>query len=227
MSKPQTWRNRIVGHGEEAPDQLLANPGNWRIHPKAQQDALAGVLDEVGWVQDIIVNRQTGHVVDGHLRVSLAISRRESTVPVVYVDLDPAEEALVLATIDPLSAMAAADKEQLDSLLREVQTSDEAVNGLLNDLRMEVARQELKEERQKRDMYGTLAVVDGYDWEIDPAKLGYRLEAVAHCAKRGRALELYAGKGILSYWYRRLFDELVRVDTSSEGQPDVVAKAEA
>ena len=39
------WRNRITGSGEEAPDQLLANPANWRIHPKAQQDALAGALD--------------------------------------------------------------------------------------------------------------------------------------------------------------------------------------
>ncbi len=38
------WRNRITGAGEEAPDQLLANPANWRIHPKAQQDALAGAL---------------------------------------------------------------------------------------------------------------------------------------------------------------------------------------
>ncbi len=28
------WRNRITGSGEEAPDQLLANPANWRIHPK-------------------------------------------------------------------------------------------------------------------------------------------------------------------------------------------------
>jgi hypothetical protein len=37
-----SWRNRISGAGEEAPDQLLANPANWRIHPKAQQDALAG-----------------------------------------------------------------------------------------------------------------------------------------------------------------------------------------
>ena len=45
------WRNRITGSGEEAPDQLLANPANWRIHPKAQQDALAGALDQVGWVQ--------------------------------------------------------------------------------------------------------------------------------------------------------------------------------
>ncbi len=38
------WRNRITGTGEEAPDQLLANPANWRVHPKAQQDALAGAL---------------------------------------------------------------------------------------------------------------------------------------------------------------------------------------
>ena len=47
MAKTATaWRNRIVGHGEEAPDQLLANPKNWRIHPKAQQDA--GVHGEDG-----------------------------------------------------------------------------------------------------------------------------------------------------------------------------------
>lgn len=130
----EAWRNRIVGHGQESPEQLLANPANWRVHPKSQQDALAGVLNEVGWVQDIIVNQQTGHVVDGHLRVSLAISKREPSVPVVYVDLDPAEEALVLATLDPLSAMAATDKEQLDSLLREVQSGEAGVQAMLAEL---------------------------------------------------------------------------------------------
>lgn len=77
----QHWRSRIIGHGEEAPDQLLANPRNWRIHPKAQQDALTDALDQVGWVQDIIVNQRTGHVIDGHLRISLAISQQEKTVP--------------------------------------------------------------------------------------------------------------------------------------------------
>lgn len=115
------WRNRIVGQGEEAPDQLLANPRNWRIHPKAQQDALAGALDQVGWVQQVIVNRRTGMLVDGHLRVELAISRNEPTVPVVYVDLSPEEEALVLASIDPISAMAGRDDEKLRQLLAEVE----------------------------------------------------------------------------------------------------------
>jgi hypothetical protein len=88
------WRNRITGSGQEAPDQLLANPANWRIHPKAQQDALAGALDQVGWVQQVLVNRRTGFVVDGHTRFALALRRGEPTVPVLYVDLDPAEEAL-------------------------------------------------------------------------------------------------------------------------------------
>ena len=128
------WRSRIVAHGEEAPDQLLANPKNWRVHPKEQQAALEGVLDEVGWVQDVVVNRRTGHLVDGHLRVSLALRREEPSVPVVYVDLSEQEEALVLAALDPVAAMAAADKEKLDLLLHEVQTSSAGVQAMLADL---------------------------------------------------------------------------------------------
>src|SRR5207249_8671297 len=112
-----SWRNRIVGHGAEAPDQLLANPANWRTHPKEQQVALAGSLSEVGWVQQVLVNRTTGHVVDGHLRVELAISRNEPSVPVTYVELSLAEEQLVLATLDPLAAMAAAEQDALPALL--------------------------------------------------------------------------------------------------------------
>lgn len=125
------WRSRIVGHGEEAPDQLLANPGNWRIHGKAQQEALAGVLDEVGWVQDVIVNQRTGHMIDGHLRVTLAMRHNEPMIPVVYVDLAPEEEALVLATLDPLSAMATTDAAQYDALLRDVDAQSAAVQEML------------------------------------------------------------------------------------------------
>lgn len=128
------WKSRIVGHGEEAPDQLLANPQNWRIHPKAQQDALSGMLNEVGWVQSVIVNQTTGHLVDGHLRVSLALRDGAESVPVVYVDLTPAEEALVLASIDPIGALAATDSAILDQLLAEVTTTSGELQKLLDDL---------------------------------------------------------------------------------------------
>ena len=125
------WRSRIVGHGEEAPDQLIANPRNWRIHTQGQQDALAALLDQVGWVQDVVVNRRTGYVVDGHLRVVLAISRAEATVPVVFVDLSPEEEALVLAALDPLSAMAVADEDALRALLADVSVHSDALMTML------------------------------------------------------------------------------------------------
>lgn len=113
------WRNRIVGKGHEAPDQLLANPKNWRIHPFPQQEALMEALDRVGWVKEVIVNRVTQHVVDGHLRVSVALSRGEKTIPVSYVDLTLEEEQLILAVLDPIAELAGVDKEVFAMLARD------------------------------------------------------------------------------------------------------------
>lgn len=129
-----TLRNRIVGYGEVDPADLLANPKNHRIHPKAQQDALAGSLEEVGWVRDILVNRASGFVIDGHARVALALRRGERSVPVSYVDLTSKEEALVLASLDYITGMAAIDNEQLDALLREVSTGNAALQAMLSDM---------------------------------------------------------------------------------------------
>ncbi len=81
------FRSRIVGSGTASPAEILANPRNWREHPEQQERALEGLLREVGWVQQVIVNKTTGHLVDGHLRVSLAKRRGEATIPVIYVEL--------------------------------------------------------------------------------------------------------------------------------------------
>ena len=134
MADERRWRNRIVGSGEEAPDQLMANPKNWRIHPLTQQDAVEAALDEVGWVQQVIVNQTTGCLVDGHLRVALAISREETSIPVTYVDLTEREEALVLATLDPLAGLATTDAEKLGQLLEEAGTAGEGLQNLMDDL---------------------------------------------------------------------------------------------
>ena len=130
----QALKSRIVGEGEETPDQLMANPLNWRTHPKAQVDALEGLLKQVGWVQRVIVNRRTGHVVDGHARVELALRRNEPRVPVVYVDLAEEEERLVLAALDPIGGLATTDADKLAELLADVSADDPGLQALLADL---------------------------------------------------------------------------------------------
>lgn len=124
MVKIKQLQNRIVGEGNESPEQLLANPKNWRIHPSHQRSALLKVLDTVGWVDQVIVNQTTGHLIDGHLRVSVAMERNEKTVPVLYVSLTEQEEEIVLATLDPIGSLAVADSELLDSLLAEVRKNE-------------------------------------------------------------------------------------------------------
>lgn len=130
-----TWENRIVGHGVEDPGSLLANPFNFRRHPKEQQDALEGALNTIGWIQRVIVNRTTGHLIDGHLRVELAMRKDSNPIPVTYVELSEAEEKLALATIDPIAGLAATDDELLQSLLDGVSADDEKLDEFLDSMR--------------------------------------------------------------------------------------------
>ncbi len=134
MAINQSLQNRIVGHKDVPLDQILYNPDNWRIHPKEQSEALDGVLSEVGWVQDVIINRTTGHLIDGHLRCQIAEQRGEETVPAVIVELTPEEEKLVLATLDPIAGLAEADSEKLGELLKSVQTDNENIKNLIEDI---------------------------------------------------------------------------------------------
>jgi hypothetical protein len=115
-----TIKNRIVGRGYESPKTLNPNPHNWRKHSKSQSDALEGLIDEVGWVQSVIKNKRTGNLVDGHLRVQMALKRGETKVPVTYVDLSPKEEKLALAMLDPIGAMATTDDKALARLASDL-----------------------------------------------------------------------------------------------------------
>ncbi len=129
-----TYKNRIIGSGEESLDDILFNPRNWRIHPLSQQDALKGVLEEVGWVQQVIINKRTGNLIDGHLRCQLAAREGSKTIPVLYVDIDEAEEELVLATLDPIAGMAATDKAKLEQLFQDINSDNVNVQKLISEI---------------------------------------------------------------------------------------------
>ena len=127
------WKLRITRTDMDVdPKTLLAHPKNYRLHPKIQQAALTGALDEIGWWQFCYVSER-GVIVDGHARVGLAIQRGEK-VPVAYVDLSEAEEEKALASGDPLSGMAVIDSDKLSDLIAGVDTESEALDALFASL---------------------------------------------------------------------------------------------
>jgi hypothetical protein len=71
---------------------------------------------------------------EGHLRVALALSSNQKSIPVEYVDLSEPEEAEVLATIYPIAALAATDREQLGALVADIDHADGAVAELLGEM---------------------------------------------------------------------------------------------
>jgi hypothetical protein len=124
-------RDRIKELRRVRAKDLLPNGKNWRRHPPAQVAALRGLLDEIGYV-DVLIARELPDgrlvLIDGHLRRD---STPDQEVPVIVVDVTEEEADKILATLDPLAAMAELDSERITSLLATVQTNSEAVQELL------------------------------------------------------------------------------------------------
>jgi DNA modification methylase len=126
-------RDRIKELRRVPASELIPNPKNWRTHPIAQQDALKGVLAEIGYA-DALIARETPEglmLVDGHLR---AETTPDAEVPVLVLDINEEEADLMLATLDPLAAMAGRDEGRLDELLSTVSSDNDTVNALLQTL---------------------------------------------------------------------------------------------
>jgi hypothetical protein len=172
---PTSWKNRIVRREDVAPDQLLANPFNFRTHSRFQQDSMLAIMREVGWVQDVVVNVNTGHVVDGHMRIMLAMRESEPTVPVVFVDLTTDEEKLILATYDYMGSLAGIDRELFDQLLLAATPEDNNLIKLLNGLNPkrqtnpigeEITEEKISPEMFERQDYLVIAFDDQFDWQM-------------------------------------------------------------
>lgn len=129
-------RDRIKEFRRIKASEILPNPRNWRTHPKAQKEALQGLLAEIGFAGAVLA-RETPHglmLIDGHLRTETAV---DAEIPVLILDVDEKEANKILATFDPVSAMAGSDAAALDALLRDVETSNESIATMLGDLAKE------------------------------------------------------------------------------------------
>lgn len=127
-------RDRVVELRRVRAGDLRANPRNWRRHPDRQRQALRGLLEEVGFADAILAREHADgslEIIDGHLRQSMD---PELIVPVLVLDVDEQESGKLLASLDPLAALAVADPAQLTELLSSIDTGSEALRMLLADL---------------------------------------------------------------------------------------------
>jgi hypothetical protein len=127
-------RDRIKELRRVRAGNLRPNPRNWRLHPPQQQDALRGVLAEVGYADALLARELedgTLMLVDGHLR---AETTPDAVVPVLVLDVDAAEADKILLTHDPLAAMATVSQQHLHSLLSEVQTESAVLQEMFQHL---------------------------------------------------------------------------------------------
>jgi hypothetical protein len=125
-------RDRVKEFRRVKAGTLRPSPKNWRTHPKGQLDALRGVLADIGFAGACLARELpdgTLELIDGHARAETVPGDTE--VPVLVLDVTEAEADTLLATFDPIGAMAGADADKLDALLRGVQTGNEAVAALL------------------------------------------------------------------------------------------------
>jgi hypothetical protein len=127
-------RDRIKELRRVRATDLRPNPRNWRIHPPAQQDALRGLLAEVGYADALLARELddgTLMLIDGHLR---AETTPDAVVPVLILDVDETEADKILLTHDPLAAMATVSTEHLDELLASITTNSTSIQHLLNTI---------------------------------------------------------------------------------------------
>jgi DNA modification methylase len=173
-------RNRIKALRWVKASDLLRNPKNWRRHPRQQKRALRALLDEIGYA-DALITRELPdgrlELLDGHLR---AETTPDQLVPVLILDVSEEEGDKILATLDPLAAMAQADEGQMQALLARLQFESSALGPLLERLAgeqgwqaiglPEISDPEVRLERaaELKTKWGTET---GQLWEIGPHRL--------------------------------------------------------
>ncbi|WP_254512815.1 hypothetical protein [Anatilimnocola floriformis] len=164
-------RDRIQDFRRVLARDLQPNPRNWRTHPAPQQDALRGILAEVGYAGALLAREVAGgglQLVDGHLR---AETTPDQLVPVLVLDVSEAEANKLLAFYDPLSSLAGRDEELARQLAAEVETSCPVLQELLQSLRGDQA-------------------ADAHAAESDDA-LAASYQLVVQCADEAQQRELF------------------------------------
>ena len=183
-------------------DQLVPADYNPRKKLKpgdAEYEKLKRSLQEFGYVDPVIWNERTGHVIGGHQRLQVLIDSGETEVQVSVVDLDEDQEKALNIALNKISgewdmaalaelldelkrtdldlALTGFDADEVDELFRKMQTTDEVKE---DDFNVDAATAGITEPVTKRGdiwqlgrhrlMCGDSTMIDDVDKLMDGKK---------------------------------------------------------
>ena len=167
-------RDRIKELRRVPAGQLQPNPKNWRKHPESQANALRGVLAEVG-IASAVLARETPEgglmLIDGHLRTE---TLHNAEIPVLVLDVTEEEADKILATFDPLGAMAESDADALRALLEEVETGSQELADMLTALAEDAGI--IDENKQANQSTAEEINVDSFNMQCKCPRCGFEFD---------------------------------------------------
>lgn len=130
-------RNRIVGLREVSRDEVHEHPKQWRVHGKEQMAVLRDLLGTIGQADVVIIYTSDTYfpgelvAIDGHGRLfQTGVERWQA----IELDLTDDEADLMLAILDPTSAMAGTNKRKFEELYDSLPIQHEATQLALDDI---------------------------------------------------------------------------------------------
>ena len=188
---------------------LIPYVNNARTHTDEQVAQVAASIREFGFTNAILID-EDGGVVAGHGRLLAARKLKMDVVPCVELKgLSKAQRKAYVLADNQLALNGGWNLDLLQVEIEGLKDLDFDVDllGFDDDFLDEIFVDGSEGSKSGRGgHYNDIEVPD-----IDPRKLAYRIESLQKSGHK-KSIELFAGRGVLSYWYGRSFDENITND---------------
>lgn len=118
--------------------ELHEDPANARLHPENNLADIRASLKEFGQVEPLVVQKSSGKVIGGNGRLKVMRELGWTECDVAYVDMDSMKATALGIALNRAGERAEWDKDVLETLLHEIQASEEELAKCMDELAQSV-----------------------------------------------------------------------------------------